>query len=91
MSFQSFLCLVPSVHKLQFIHAKVSSFCRANICGVYFLWVLCWRFSAQNNDIQSQITITKTYEQIMEPSYPHPNHRYWHDRAQMLLMEIIIT
>jgi hypothetical protein len=46
MSFQSVLCLVPSVHKLQFVHAKVHSFCRENICDVYFfmgtlLEVLC--------------------------------------------------
>jgi len=60
MSFWSFLCLVPSAYKLQFVHAKVSSFCTANICDVYFfMGTLLEVLSAQNNDIQSQITITK--------------------------------
>jgi len=77
MSLQSFLCLVPSDYKLQFVHAKVSSFCIANICDVYFFMsTLLEVLSAQNNDIQSQIQSQKTYEQIMELSYPHQNQRY---------------
>jgi hypothetical protein len=60
MSFQNFLRLVPSVHKLQFVHVKVNSFCTANIRDVYFfMGTLLEVLSAQKTDIQSQITITK--------------------------------
>lgn len=60
MSFRNFLCLVPFAYKLQFVHAKVSSFCTANICDMYFfMGTLLEVLSAQNIDIQSQITITR--------------------------------
>jgi len=42
-----------------------------------FLWVLCWRFSLHKTMTSSlKLQSQKTYEQIMEPSYPHLNHRY---------------
>jgi hypothetical protein len=60
MSFQNFLCLLLYFHELHFVHVKVSSFCTANIHDVYFFkGILLEVLSAQNNDIQSQITITK--------------------------------
>jgi len=77
MSFQSFACLVPSVHKLQFVQVMVTVSVQQIYVMCTFLWVLCWMFSlhktmTSNLKLQSQ----KTYEQITEPSYPHLNHRY---------------
>jgi hypothetical protein len=59
---------------LQFVHVNVSSFCKANVHDEMYTLSMCTLLgdlSAQNNDIQSQITITKNFWTELQNLHTH--------------------